>query len=89
MLFAATSVPASAHRLFDATSERSGRGGLDSVEVFVVADLLQPIHDLAVKATSNGDVRHIAAGGGTVPVFDPRRGPDDVAVESLAISQAA
>jgi hypothetical protein len=44
-----------------------------------IADLFQPVNDLAVEIFLNGDVRHGGGGRCAVPMFFTRRKPDDIA----------
>src|ERR1700692_4285698 len=48
-------------------------------EVFLVGDLLHPIHVLSVERLLNSDMRHCGRWRGTVPVFMTRWAPDHVA----------
>ena len=45
----------------------------------LVADLFQPINDLAVEIFLNGDVRYSSGVLSAVPMFFARREPDDIA----------
>src|SRR3954447_22447789 len=51
--------------------------------ILLVADLLQPIHGLAVKRFLNGDMSHGGGWRGAVPVLLPGREPDHVAGPDL------
>src|SRR5258706_11296583 len=50
-----------------------------SLLVLLIADLLHPVHGLAVELLLNGDVRHRRRGCCPVPVLLARREPDHVA----------
>ncbi len=54
-----------------------------SALVLLVADVFQPLDDLAIEAFLNGDVGHGGGGGGAVPVFFSGGEPDDVAGVNL------
>src|SRR5689334_3479408 len=60
-------VPSSASRWADA-----------SPAILLVADVLHPVHGLAVALLLNGEVTHPRAGRGSVPVLLARWKPDHV-----------
>src|SRR3954467_13354897 len=52
--------------------------GRRSEEVLFVANLLHPVDDLAVQLFLDGDVGHCCGLCGAVPMFVPRRTPDEI-----------
>lgn len=56
---------------------------LRSLAVLLVADLLHPIHGLAVELFLDGDMSHRSRRGRAVPVLLAGREPDDVARANL------
>ena len=52
---------------------------LSGLAVLLVADVLHPVHDLAIELLLSGDVRHGGGWRGAVPVFLTRLEPDHVA----------
>jgi hypothetical protein len=50
----------------------------DHATVLLVADLLQPIHILAVERFLDGDMRHRRRRRRAMPMLQTRRKPDDV-----------
>src|SRR5437868_7660043 len=55
----------------------------DVVLVLLVADLLHPVHDLAVEVFLNGDVRHRGGCRGAVPMLLTGWNPDHVTRPNL------
>src|SRR5439155_15496539 len=51
--------------------------------ILFVADLLHPIHGLAIELFLNGDVRHGGGWRGAVPMLLPRREPNHVTGPNL------
>src|SRR6184192_2556148 len=51
--------------------------------VLLVADLLHPVHGLAIEVFLNGDVRHGGGCRGAVPMLLTRRDPDHVTGPNL------
>src|SRR3989442_13865399 len=47
--------------------------------VLLVADLLQPVHDLAIELFLDGDMGHGGSKHGAMPMLFARRAPDNVA----------
>src|SRR5215210_7871526 len=64
------------------------RRALLPAAILLVADLLQPIHVLAVDGLLDGDVCHGGGGRRAVPVLDARREPDHVAGPDLLLRAA-
>src|SRR5262245_18639807 len=60
------------------TQPRHGSGSRSSDPVLLVADLLQPVDDLAVEPFLNGDVGHRGRWRGPVPVLFSGRTRDHV-----------
>jgi hypothetical protein len=49
-----------------------------SLEIFLVGDMLQPIHDFTVEPFLDGDVGHGRRRGRAMPVLFTGRKPDDI-----------
>jgi hypothetical protein len=52
--------------------------GGESAPVLFIADLLQPVHGLAIEGFLDGDVRHGGGRCSAVPVLHTRRKPDHI-----------